>query len=155
MFICCCLIADVFYCFVAVVYHEGIFIYLFSRHEKFFYSFVPSCSMLFIAFLLLFIPQSLIIGTDSFSFSLCFYWHLVALLSHFGVVKTLLYFLRHFKFFKLFVASWSMLFTPWCCCCLSRRLFIYLFIRFLFAPYDWCLSHYYDYDYYFLVTILV
>ena len=45
--------ADVFYCFVAVVYHEGILIYLFSRHEKFFYSFVPSWSILFIAFLLL------------------------------------------------------------------------------------------------------
>ena len=65
---------------------------------------------------------------NSFSFSLCFYWHLVSLLSHFGIVKTLLYFLRHFKFFKLFVASWPMLFIPWCCCCLSRRLlFIYLF----------------------------
>ena len=58
---------------------------------------------------------------NSFSFSLCFYWHLVSLLSHFGIVKTLLYFLRHFKFFKLFVASWPMLFIPWCCCCLSRR----------------------------------
>ena len=45
--------ADVFYCFVAVVYHVGILIYLFSRHEKFFYSFVPSWSILFIAFLLL------------------------------------------------------------------------------------------------------
>ena len=69
---------------------------------------------------------------NSFSFSLCFYWHLVSLLSHFGVVKTLLYFLRHFKFFKLFVASWPMLFIPWCCCCLSRRLFIYLFVFCLF-----------------------
>ena len=63
---------------------------------------------------------------NSFSFSLCFYWHLVSLLSHFGVVKTLLYLVWHFKFFKLFVASWPMLFIPWCCCCLSRRLFIYL-----------------------------
>ena len=45
--------ADVFYCFVAAVYHVGILIYLFSRHEKFFYSFVPSWSILFIAFLLL------------------------------------------------------------------------------------------------------
>ena len=45
--------ADVFYCFVAVVYHEGILIYLFSQSEKFFYSFVPSWSILFIAFLLL------------------------------------------------------------------------------------------------------
>ena len=69
---------------------------------------------------------------NSFSFSLCFYWHLVSLLSHFGIVKTLLYFLRHFKFFKLFVASWPMLFIPWCCCCLSRRLFIYLFVFCLF-----------------------
>ena len=69
---------------------------------------------------------------NSFSFSLCFYWHLVSLLSHFCVVKTLLYFLRHFKFFKLFVASWPMLFIPWCCCCLSRRLFIYLFVFCLF-----------------------
>ena len=86
---------------------------------------------------------------NSFSFSLCFYWHLVSLLSLFCVVKTLLYFLRHFNFFKLFVASWPMLFIPWCCCCLSRRLFIYLFICFLFVPYDWCLSHYYYYYYYY------
>ena len=70
LFIRCCFMADVFYCFVAVVYHEGILIYLFPRHEKFFYSFVPSWSMLFIAFLLLFIPQSLILGTIA---SLCFY----------------------------------------------------------------------------------
>ena len=27
--------ADVFYCFVAVVYHVGMLIYLFSRHENF------------------------------------------------------------------------------------------------------------------------
>ena len=63
--------ADVFYCFVAVVYHEGILIYLFSRHEKFFYSFVPSWSMLFIAFLLLFIQQSLL-GTIALVFRFAF-----------------------------------------------------------------------------------
>ena len=61
--------ADVFYCFVAVVYHEGT---LFSRHEKFFYSFVPSWSMLFIAFLLLFIPQRLILGTIALVFRFAF-----------------------------------------------------------------------------------
>ena len=64
--------ADVFYYFVAVVYHEGILIYLFSRHKKFFYSFVPSWSMLFIAFLLLFIPQSLILGTIALVFRFAF-----------------------------------------------------------------------------------
>ena len=85
---------------------------------------------------------------NSFSFSLCFYWHLVSLLSHFGIVKTLVYFLRHFKFFKLFVASWPMLFIPWCCCCLFVG--FYLFICFLFVRYDWCLSHYrYFYYYYY------
>ena len=66
--------ADVFYCFVAVVYHEGILIYLFSRHEKFFCSFVPPWSMLFIAFLLLFIPQSLILGTIASSFFTITLW---------------------------------------------------------------------------------
>ena len=72
LIIFCCLMADVFYCFVAVVYHEGILIYLFSRHEKFFYSFVPSWSMLFIAFLLLFIRQRLILGTIALVFRFAF-----------------------------------------------------------------------------------
>ena len=90
---------------------------------------------------------------NSFSFSLCFYWHLVPLLSHFCVVKTLLYFLRHFKFFKLFVASWPMLFIPWCCCCLSQA--VYLFICFLFVPYDWCLSHYYYYFFIFIFLVII
>ena len=62
---------DVFYCFVAVVYHVGILIHLFSRREKFFYLFVPSWSMLFIAFLLLFIQQSLL-GTIALVFRFAF-----------------------------------------------------------------------------------
>ena len=60
-----------FYYFVAVVYHVGILIHfswhLFSRHERFFYSFVPSWPMLFIVFLLLFIQQSLL-GTIALVF---------------------------------------------------------------------------------------
>ena len=117
-----------FYCFVAVVYHEGILIYMcFPGMRSSFIRLFPHgrCySLHFISFYTTeFNPWY-----NSFSFSLCFYWHLVSLLSHFCVVKTLLYFLRHFKFFKLFVASWQMLFIPWCCCCLScRLLFIYLF----------------------------
>ena len=68
---------------------------------------------------------------NSFSFSLCFYWHLVSLLSLFCVVKTLLYFLRHFKFFNCLL--------PHGRCCLFLdvaavylRLFIYLFVFCLF-----------------------
>ena len=63
--------ADVLYCFVAVVYHVGILIDLFSRREKFFYSFVPSWPMLFIAFLVLFIQQSLL-GTIALVFRFAF-----------------------------------------------------------------------------------
>ena len=71
---------------------------------------------------------------NSFSFSLCFYWHLVSLLSHFCVVKTLLYFLLHFKFFNCLL--------PHGRCCLfldvaAVYLVGFLFIRFLFVPYDW------------------
>ena len=85
---------------------------------------------------------------NSFSFSLCFYWHLVSLLSHFCVVKTLLYFLLHFKFFNCLL--------PHCRCCLFLDVAavylvgFYLFICFLFVRYDWCLSHYrYFYYYYY------
>ena len=117
--------ADVFYCFVAVVYHEGILIYLFSRHEKFFYSFVPSWSMLSIVFLLLFIPQSLILGTIALVFRFAvtdiLYYHT------FCVVETLLYFLRHFNFFKLLSHGRCCLFLDVAAVYIVGFLFIYLF----------------------------
>ena len=67
------------YCFVAAVLHVGILIYLFFRHEKFFYSFVPSWPMLFIAFLLLLYTIKFA-WYNSFSFSLFFCRHLISYL---------------------------------------------------------------------------
>ena len=67
------------YCFVAAVLHLGILIYLFFRHEKFFYSFVPSWPMLFIAFLSLLYTIEFA-WYNSFSFSLFFCPHLVSYL---------------------------------------------------------------------------
>ena len=65
---------------------------------------------------------------NSFSFSLCFYWHLVSLLSHFGIVKTLLYFLRHFKFLNcLLPHGRCCLFLDVAAVYLVGFLFIYLF----------------------------
>ena len=65
---------------------------------------------------------------NSFSFSLCFYWHLVSLLSHFCVVKTLLYFLRHVKFFNcLLPHGRCCLFLDVAAVYLVGFLFIYLF----------------------------
>ena len=62
---------------VAAVLHLGILIYLFFRHEKFFYSFVPSWPMLFIAFLSLLYTIEFA-WYNSFSFSLFFCPHLVS-----------------------------------------------------------------------------
>ena len=67
------------YCFVAAVLHVGILIYLFFQREKFFYSFVPSWPMLFIAFLLLLYTIEFA-WYNSFSFSLFFCRHLVSYL---------------------------------------------------------------------------
>ena len=77
--------------FIALLYifSKATTLLQFSRHEKFIYLFVPSWPRLFIAFLLLLYTRNFA-WYNSFSFSLCFYWHLVYLLSHFCVVNTLL-----------------------------------------------------------------
>ena len=91
---------------------------------------------------------------NSFSFSLCFYWHLVSLLSLFCVVKTLLYFLRHFKFFNcLLPHGRCCLFLDVAAVYLVGFLFIYLF-SVCSIWLQWCLSHYYYYYYYYYYYII-
>ena len=65
--------ADVFYCFVAVIYHEGILIYLFSWHEKLsFNRLFPHGRCYSLHFITFFLPQSSILGTIALVFRFAF-----------------------------------------------------------------------------------
>ena len=80
--------ADVFYCFVAVVYHVGMLIYLFSRHENFFIRLFPHGRCYSLHFYYYLCNRVYLVQELNYFFAR-FYWRLVYLLSHFCIVKTL------------------------------------------------------------------